>query len=691
MDEKELQEQEFTLEDILREFGSAPTEEPEKETPVMEEQPEEELSEEETPAEEIPAEEEPEESVREEPASAVTGDTIRLEKIPVTAGQVRNARPITEEEDEQPVVAPAQEEKAEPYSSEWEPEYEQPIAEYVPPRPIMFHPRSRLRELKRKLVAGPEKQYYALSEKGLGKLQIAIFISVLVVLISAAATAMYALGWVQENRLRLMVFGQFLAMLVSALLGSFQLLEGAADLLRKRFSPNTLLLFTFVLCCIDGVMGLKQLRVPCCAAFSLQVTMSLWSAYQRRNTQLGQLDTMRKATRLDSVCSAEDYCEDTDGLLRGEGQVEDFMDTYQQPADQEKILSVYTLVALCVSVAVGVLAGVLHGISAGIQVAAVTALAAMPASTFIIFSRPMAILEKRLHALGAVLCGWQGARSLSKKAIFPLTHEDLFPVGTVKMNGVKFFGSRQPDDIIACATALIVADGGSLAPLFTHLLDSRNCAHYTAEEFRIYENGGIGGVVNEEPVLAGTLSFLKEMGVETPEGLRINQAVCVAIDGELCGLFAITYEKDRGAAAGIGTLCSYRGLKPAIVSDDFMLTPEFIRGAFDVNPKKILFLTAEEREQLRNKTPEEDAPALALVTSDGLAPFAYTVTGARSLKMAVNLGIVIHMIGGILGMLMMLVLAVIGATGLLTPANLFLYELVWMVPGLLITEWTRTV
>ncbi len=672
LQEQELQEQEFSLEDIMKEFGASFDEQPEEETP--------------------------EEPARKESAPAVTtdtirlGDTIRLEKIPVTAGQVRNAHPITDEEDAEPVPAPVQEEeKAEPYSSEWEPEYEQPIAEYVPPRPIMFHPRSRLRELKRKLVAGPEKQYYALSEKGLGRLQVAIFISVLVVLISAAATAMYALGWVQEDRLRLMVFGQFLAMLISALLGSYQLLEGAADLLRKRFSPNTLLLFTFVLCCVDGVMGLKQLRVPCCAAFSLQVTMSLWSTYQRRNTQLGQLDTMRKATRLDSVSGAEACWEEFDGLLRGEGQVEDFMDTYQQPARQEKILSVYTMVALCISVAVGVLAGALHGVSTGIQVAAVTALAAMPASTFVIFSRPMAILERRLHALGAVLCGWQGARGLSKKAVFPLTHEDLFPAGTVKMNGVKFFGSRQPDDIIAYATALIVADGGSLAPLFTHLLDSRNGAHYTAEQFFAYENGGIGGEVEGEPVLAGTLSFLKEMGVETPEGLRINQAVCVAIDGELCGLFAITYEKDRAAAAGVGALCSYRGLKPVLVSEDFMLTPEFIRSIFDVNPKKILFPTPEERKQLREKTPDEDASALALVTSEGLAPFAYTVTGARSLKTAVNLGIVIHMMGGILGILMMLVLAVIGATQLLTPANLFLYELVWMVPGLLITEWTRSV
>ena len=672
MDEKERQE-EFSLDDIIKEFSDFPSE------------PEEENAEETVAEEEQPAAEEP---VEEAPA-VVTDATIRLDRIPDTHGQVRNAKPIVEEEEDEP-PAPVQE-QTEPFSSEWEPEYEQPIAEYVPPRPIIFHPRSRLRELKRKLVAGPEKEYYALSEKGLGKLQAAIFVSVLVVLISAAATAMYALGMVQQDRMRLMVFGQFLAMLVSALLGSYQLLEGAADLVRGRFSLNTLLCFTFILCCADGVLCLQQLRVPCCAAFSLQVTMSLWSAYQRRNTKLGQLDTMRKAIRLDSICVAEDYHNDTKGLLRGEGQVEHFMDTYEQPSRLEKVLSVYALVALCVSLAVGITAGVLHGISTGIQVAAVTVLAAMPASMFITLSRPMAVLERRLHALGAVLCGWQGVEGMCGKALFPLDHNDLFPAGTVKMNGVKFFGSRQPDEIIAYATALVEADGGSLAPLFTHLLDSRNGMHYTVENFNPYDGGGIGGEVNGEPVLAGTLSFLKDMGVEVPEGIRISQAVCVAVDGELCGLFAITYEKDRASAAGVATLCSYRRLNPVLTTGDFMLTENFLRSRFSINPKRILLPGHSERKALQEKAPEVDAPAMALVTSEGLAPFAYAVTGARTLRSASTAGVVVHMIGGILGIVMMLVLAILGATEYLTPANMFLYELVWMVPGLLFTEWTRSI
>ena len=685
MDERELQEQEFSLEDIMREFGGHDDEETPEAIPAR--SPASEETAVPTPApEEAPAGEQT--PVPEKPA--VTGDTVRLEKIPETVGQVRNAQPITDEGEEDVPVSEAEEEK-EPFSSEWEPEYEQPIAEYVPPRPIQFHPRSRLRELKRKLVAGPEKQYYALSEKGLGKLQAAIFVSALVVLISAAATAMYALGWVQESRMRLMVFGQFLAMLVSALLGSYQLLEGAADLYRKRFSPNTLLLFTFVLCCVDGIMGLRELRVPCCAAFSLEVTMSLWSTYQKRNTKLGQLDTMRKATRLDSIGTVENYYDGKEGLLRGEGQVEDFMETYQQPARLEKVLSVYTLVALCISVTVGVVAGVLHGVSAGIQVAAVTALAAMPASLFVTLTRPMAVLERRLHALGAVLCGWQGIEGLSRKVLFPVTHEDLFPAGSVRMNGVKFFGARQPDEIVSYAAALITAEDGSLAPLFTHLLDSRNGAHYTAQRINRYDGGGLGGEVNGEPVLAGSLHFLKEMGVEVPDGIRVSQAVCLAIDGELCGLFAVTYEREKDAMAAMTTLCAYRGLRPVLVSDDFMLTPDFIRSSFGVNIKKVLFPAPEERKALREKTLEPDTWAMALVTDSNPASFAYAVTGARSLKTATTLGVTVHMIGGILGMLMMLVLAILGATHLLTPANLFLYELVWMLPGLLITEWTRNI
>ncbi len=668
MDDK--QSQEFNLEDIMKEFASDSED-------VQEMQ----------PPEEVP--EEPLEETLEETQAEETPDieaTIRFEKLPETVAQVRNAQHI---EDEDTPVLPPEEESTEPYSEEWEPDYEQPISDYVPPQPIPFPTRQRLQALKKQLIAGPEKQYYAMSEQGVGKLQLALLVNVIVLLFTAASSVLFHVGIIGENRLRFMVFSQFFCMLLAAALGSNQLVEGVADLLRKRFSLNTMLVFTFVLCCADGVMGLWKMRIPCCAAFSLQMIMSQWNTYHIRNVRMGQLDTMRKAVRLDSLTITEDYYENAKGVLRGEGQVEDFMDTYTQPAKLEKTQSVYAIVALCISVAAGIASGVLHGVSTGIQVAAVTSLAAMPASIHVALSRPMAVLERRHHKVGTVLCGWQAAEKLTGNVLFPIDHGDLFPAGTVKLNGVKFFGSRQPDEIIAYAAALMEAKSPMLSPLFAHLLDSRNGIHYTAEDLAAYAQGGVGGTVNGEAVLAGSLSFLKEMGTELPVGIRVNQAVCVAIDGELCGLFAISFEKDRSVAAALVSLCGYRRLKPVLLGNDVMLTPEFVYDQFGIDSRRMMY--AEDMHKLLENGPQSEARPLALVTGTGLLPCAYALTGIRSLRNAARAGVVLHMIGGILGIVMMTVLAVLGATWLLTPGNLFLYELVWMIPGLLITEWTRSV
>lgn len=725
MDEQELQE--FSLEDIIKEFSDAP--EPQEEDLATEESVEqEEVSLEDTQVIELPAQEKAEEDppasledtqvielpvveeeaeVPEEVSMEITrvielpvteteesnekSDTIRMEAVRFGKGEAKNAEPVQEE------IPGETKEEEDPFSEGWEPEYEQPIAEYAPPRPILVHPRSRLKELKSKLVAGPEKIYYSLLEKGLGKIQAAIFFSVLLVVISAVATTMHAFDMVGPNRMKLLVFGQFMVMMIAALLGSFQLIKGVEDLFKKRFSLETLLVLSFVLCCADGVMCLYELpmaeeaRVPCCAAFALQMTMSLWSTYQKRNTTMGQMDTMRKATRLDSLHVVPEYYEEMDGFVRDEGRVEDFMDQYHRPAGLEKTISVYAIVASCLSLAIGVVAGVLWGVSAGIQAAAVTTLAAVPASMFVTLSRPMGILERRLHRLGAVLCGWQGVDGLSKKAVFPVDHEDLCPTGTVKLNGVKFYGDRDSDEVIAYCAALCRVDGGALQPVFDSLLESRNGMNYEVADFRDYGTGGIGGEVNLEPVLVGTLPFLRSMGVEIPESIRVSHAVGVSVDGELCGLFAIAYEKVRSIVAGIATLTGYRKLKTVITSDDFMITDDFIRGHFGAKTKRVVFPTSAERAELRQKKPAEESVAQALSTNGNLASFAYCVTGSKALKSASRLGVIVHMIGGILGMAMMLTLAVLGALSLLTPANMFLYELVWMVPGLLITEWTRSI
>ena len=719
MEDKQFQElEEFSLEDIIKEFSDHPqeaetvlpadvaAEEPEtaeENTEATEEALEAtevsaEAVPEETVAEEVaePAEneetEEPAEEPQEEMDPALSGDTVRLDSSELLKGVVHDAQPIDDEAEEAAAAAEAEAKEEEPaFSENWEPEYEQPMGEYVPPQPIAFPSRGENREMKRKLVIGPEKKYYELTEKGLGKLQLAMFFCLVVVVLSAVSTIAYAQGMVPENRLRFMIFGQFLAVLVSALLGSFQLIQGVADLCKGRFTLNTLLVVTFAVCCADGVFCLQQERIPCCAAFSLEVLMSLWSAYNRRHAALGQMDVLRKASRLYGVCAKEGAVEGKKVLCRVPGQVDDFMDHYDEPSAPEKRQGIFGLIALIISVGVGVYTGVTHDWYLGIQMTAVSLLAAVPATAFVATTRPFAILQRRLHRLGAVLCGWQGIKQLCGKVIFPLANEDIFPLGTTRMNGAKFFGNRSTEQVLAYTTAVVEADGSILAPLFRQVLDSRNGRHYDVQGLNRYENGGIGGTILDEPVLVGPLSFLKEMGVEVPEGIQVSQAVCVAIDFELCGVFAISYEKTRSATAGLSTLSSYRKLNPVMADGAFMMSESFIRGKFGIKSKRLQFPDEQTRMSLRTVQPDEGAEAALLSTVSGLAPMAYCVTGARCVRTASNLGVVLHIVAGSLGMLVVLGLVILGALHLLSPANMFLYQLAWMIPGFLVTEWTRSV
>ena len=699
--------QDFDLEDILKEFGEQP--EAEEPAPSATQMPKLRFDDEvrdipEEAPEEVPEEtaDFPSEDFTEEAPEETVSFTLEddAEEVPEAEesplpDDTQAFAPVDEVSvdslvsDEPTIAINPPEEAAEPQPAVAEPAFE--VEEEFIPAPIVFTPRSRLKELKKQLVAGPERRYYELSEMGVGRLQAAVLLNLLVVLICGGVTALFALELVPENRMKLVVFSQVLAMLISALLGSNLMLDSLGDLLKGRFTVNTLLTLTFAACLIDGVFCLRELRVPCCAAFSLEMTMALWSRLQKHNTEMAQMDTMRKAVRLHGIVRVENYYEGKDGLLRKEGEVSDFMDTYNKMPSPEVVQSVYAVLSLLICIGIAVFAGMLHGISMGVQILSTSLLVAVPASFFISISRPMAILEARLHMVGTVLCGWEGVKDLCGKAVFPISDLDLFPQGSTKLNGVKFYGSRNPDEVVSYTASVIHVAGGGLVPVFDQLLGSRNGKVYPVQNYRNYGDGGIGGEVDGLPVLVGTMSFLQDMGVEIPEGTMVSQAVYAAVDGELCAVYAISYAKMRSAAAGLVTLCGYRKLKPLKLSGDFMLTEDFLRSKFNVKTSRIAFPDRDTCQKLQQHPIDPDEPVLALTTREELVSAAYAITGSRALRQATKLGVIIHLIGGILGLVIMFVLGYLGRTELLTPANILLYQLIWAVPGLLVTEWTRIV
>ena len=689
--------QEFELEDILREFHSdAPEDLPDENPEKLQEG-----------AEDLEAEllrTYARDSLTDREAEplpdALEGDTIRLDGLPFPVAAAADEeeekevfslswdetkvlpRIISEESEEEAAPAPE-------VSEEDAPEEYVLTAEQIPtPKPIQF--RSRLGELKRKLVAGPEKRYYDLTEIGLGRVQFAIFLSLVVVALCAAATYMYAMDMVPQNRLRLMVFSQILGMMISALLGCYLLMDGIVDMFTGKFSLNSMLFLTLAACSADAVFCLQELRVPCCAAFSLEMAFGLWNRSLRRSTEMGQMDTLRKANRLDGIVKVPDHKGNGPAIVRTEGRVEDFMDHYTARSGPEKALNIYGLVSILACIGIAVLAGIRHNLSLGIQVFATSMLVAVPASAFVSQSRPAAILERRLHMVGTVMCGWQGVKSLCGKASFPLFDRDIFPVGSVKLNGVKFLGNRDTEQVIGAAAALVCQRGGGLEPVFTQLLESRGGKECYVEDFGVLSDG-LMGMVDGESCVLGLAGCMKEQGIEIPENALVDNALYFAVDGVLAAVFALNYSRTKASAAGLVTLNGARKLRPMILCRNFMINRQLLKEKFGIRAKRYDFPDPEVRDEFADFTPDPELLAGALTTQQNLSSVAYAATGARTLRGSCRAGLVLHVFAGVVGLLIMAALAYLGSLELLSPLNVLMYQLVWVVPGLLVTEWARTV
>ncbi|MBQ4039851.1 MAG: hypothetical protein IJC91_01845, partial [Oscillospiraceae bacterium] len=124
-----------------------------------------------------------------------------------------------------------------------------PIPEERPKEPKVL--RTPFQIMRRKIVEGPERQYYALREKGIAGIQTVMVLSFLVALVAIGTTVVYAMGYVPEDRQRLMIFSQLLLLLFSAFLGAFQMVDGLFDIGKLRFTPGTLLALTFFVCLAD--------------------------------------------------------------------------------------------------------------------------------------------------------------------------------------------------------------------------------------------------------------------------------------------------------------------------------------------------------------------------------------------------------------------------------------------------------
>ena len=298
-----------------------------------------------------------------------------------------------------------------------------------------------------------------------------------------------------------------------------------------------------------------------------------------------------------------------------------------------------------------------------------------------VYSLPYYRLARRMNKSGSALAGYYGAKQLSYSKELLICDQDLFPPGTIRLEGVKVI-SEDRRKVASYAGSLAIAYDCGWTPLLRSYLQSEGGRREHLEHFHVHEEGGISASIRGETAILGTATLLRRMSVRLPKSLERRHALFLAVDGELVAIFGLKYEASDAVGWALHAM-RRNGLTPLLVTKDPNLTPRFLKKLFGTDGGALL-LDLNERLNLAPLRQESSIRPNALLYREGLAPYMEAVAGSKRLCRAVRWGNVITLFGSVCGTLLAYYLLFMDRTAALNPLQLLLFLALWAVPVLVL-------
>lgn len=334
---------------------------------------------------------------------------------------------------------------------------------------------------------------------------------------------------------------------------------------------------------------------------------------------------------------------------------------------------------------------------------AITALAAsccvcVAVMNMLAVNLPVSRLSHRLRRGGAMVAGYEGIKRMSAVNAVLVDSTDLFPRGTVVLNGVKPFKQDGLEEAVLAAGTLAQQLGGPLCGVFEQVFSEHEGALPEVEKAAFEAGNGVVGVVDGKEVLIGSRTLLTAHGIEAPEqsvesqyttGSR--QILYVAMGGELYAMFILTYNADRKKKAELQNM-EMNGVSLILRSADPNLTPQFISRLFGIDATAVNVIGA-----------GQDGPADHLVNDTADRVDAYVATKGRvesmmSLVSACidekkNISFIVAMQNAavVIGFVLVAFLTFVAGVEQISAFALVIYELFWVLATVLVPKFRNKV
>ncbi len=424
---------------------------------------------------------------------------------------------------------------------------------------------------------------------------------------------------------------------------------------------------------------------PYCAPATLILLCLTWGAYDRK---LANYRACRQAAFAQEPCRItkdEQLWMSRDTFVKEQGDTMDFGAQLQEPNGAELIQRRVAPIVLLAAFLFAFLSSVGRGRPLQfLWCLSVILIAASPLSSLLCFGQPWLRLTRRLERAGAAVAGWPGAYSAAGDAGVLLSDTDLFPAGTVQINGLKVCGKISLEKLVGCAASLIRTSGSGLADQFDNQVRIHGGFYRQVEDFKCHEAGGLSGIIRGERVMVGTADFMRLMDVPPRQDVKAKNAIFCSINGVVEGIFVFNYAKTNSVRPAVLSLL-HAQLIPVLVPRDFNVTPSMVRQKLKLPVERMEYPPIERRIELTEPGLEHASTLTALLSRDSVESYAEAIVGSRRLHATVRTSAILSVVASLVGLALGYYLTAVQAFNSLAPVNVLAFLVLWLIPTLMIS------
>lgn len=342
--------------------------------------------------------------------------------------------------------------------------------------------------------------------------------------------------------------------------------------------------------------------------------------------------------------------------------------------------------AIC-SLVVAFMYGFLHASFAGaVDTLAVMTAVSIPICTLLAVNLPMRMLCKKLNTSGAMVAGYPSVKQFCDTTSVMIDSTDLYPEGTVKLDGIKTFANHRTDESVLAAAAVLREAGSPMATVFNRGIINKEQNDALPEvETVLYEDGmGLVGRVKGQRVLIGNRTLMHKYNIHTPsedyeekyliEGRRVTY---LAQQGELISMFVTTYTPDPEIVSALQK-GEQSGLSYLIRTTDCNITAERVSEDFALYFRSVKILPTGLGNVCKEAQSQSEEKSRAYLGTRGkISSMVRGVSGCMNIKGNISLAIVIQLIALILGLLLVATLCLYAGNAVVGTIQILVYSIFW--------------